>query len=119
MGGQCEFTIKITYEDAMLNEVVKEFPVSFPVEEMSYPDIDDDGMVYPDEPIEEESGFPWFIVWIGVGVVVAAGVVVLIVVLTKRSKAKRRKLTEEDINWEDDLDEVLSESDDSDKKTKV
>ena len=119
MGGQCEFTIKITYEDAMLNEVVKEFPVSFPVEEMTSPDIDDDGMVYPDEPIEEESGFPWFIVWIGVGVVVAAGVVVLIVVLTKRSKAKRRKLTEEDINWEDDLDEVLSESDDSDKKTKV
>ncbi len=119
MGGQCEFTIKITYDDATLNEVVKEYPVSFPVEEM-YNDPGTMEWSMTDEmPMEEESGFPWFIVWIGIGVVAAAGIVVLIVVLTKRAKAKRRKLTEEDINWEDDLDDVLSETSDSDKETKV
>lgn len=119
MAGQCEFTIKITYDDAMLNEVVKEYPVSFPVEEMFIPDNSGDDWGADDVPIEEESGFPWFILWIGIGVVVVAGVVVLIVVLKKRSgKKKNKKLTEDDINWEDDLDEVLSETD-SDKKNKV
>lgn len=119
MSGQCEFTIKITYEDATLTEVVREYPVSFPVEEMFFPDYGTSDWVPSEEMPAEEGGFPWLFVWIGAGVVAAAGIVVLIIVLVKRSGKKRKKLTEEDINWEDDLDDVLSESSDSDKKNKV
>ncbi len=112
--GENTFTIKITYEDSMMNEISKEFPVTITVEEMYYPE--DNYFPMTMEPMEPEGGgFPWIILWIGIGAVVVAGIVVLIIVLRKRKK-KRSKLTEADINWEDDLDDVLSDKND---KTKV
>ena len=55
------------------------------------------------------SGFPWLILWIGIGVLVVGGVVTLIVLLNVKKK-KKKKLTEADIDWEDDLDDVLNDS---------
>lgn len=117
MGGDCEFTIKVTYEDATLTEVTQEFPVSFYVEEMIW---DDPGMYEPgwddpgfEEPTEE-GGFPWLILWIGVGVLVVGGIITIIVV-KKHKKKKKSRLSAEDIDWEDEFDDVAEES----RKTKV
>ncbi|MCM1298080.1 MAG: hypothetical protein NC203_04475 [Firmicutes bacterium] len=123
-GGTCEFTIRITYEDAMLEEVTKEFPVSFQVEDMGGMDDwgGDIGWEDPgfDDPYmtEDEGGFPWIVLWIGIGVLVVGGIVAIIVV--KKKKKKKNILTEADINWEDDdLEKVLSGSGDEKEKTKV
>ena len=110
VGGECSFTILITYEDANLEEVQKEIPVSFMVEEMM-----GDEPIWDDMPMtmEEEgagNGFPWLILWIGVGVVVVAAVIIIICVV-RHKKKKGKKLTEADIDWEDDLDSVLSDND--------
>lgn len=122
MGGQCEFTIMITYEDAMMQEVTKEFPVSFMVEDMGGMDnpgfIDDPGFIDPgfEDPSAEDGGFPWVVLWIGIGVLVVGGIVTIIIV--KKKKKKKSILTEADINWEDDdLEKVLSDS--GKDKTKV
>ena len=121
VGGQCEFTIKVTYEDAALNEVVKEYPVSFYVEEPVYDSMGWDDYEEWDETYEEEGGFPWAVVWIAAGVLVAGGAVTLIIVIKRKKKGKRKKLTEDDIDWEDDLDDVFSDSSSSSdgKETKV
>lgn len=109
MGGECSFTIKVTYEDSTLTEITKEFPVSFMVEEQIW----DDPSNWGDFPMtmepEDGSGFPWLILWIGIGVLVVGGVVTLIVLLNVKKK-KKKKLTEADIDWEDDLDDVLNDS---------
>lgn len=117
MGGECEFTIKVTYEDATLTEVTQEFPVSFYVEEMIW---DDPGMYDPgwddpgfEEP-GEEGGFPWLILWIGVGVLVVGGIITIIVV-KKRKKKKKSRLSAEEIDWEDEFEDIAEES----RKTKV
>ncbi len=109
MGGECSFTIKMTYEDAMMTEVVKELPVTFTVEEMMW---EDPGMYEPmtfETQMEEGGEFPWWLLWIGIGVVVVGGVVAIILIV-KHKKKKNKKLTEADINWEDDLDDVLSDN---------
>lgn len=118
MAGECSFTIKVTYEDAMLNEVVKEIPVSFMVEEMFYPDPGSWDMPITGEVDGETSGFPWWIVWTGAGVIVVGGVITLICVI-KHKKKKGKKLTADDIDWEDDLDDVLTEKNDKNDTTKV
>ena len=109
MSGECSFTIKVTYEDSTLTEITKEFPVSFMVEEQIW----DDPSNWGDFPMtmepEDGSGFPWLILWIGIGVLVVGGVVTLIVLLNVKKK-KKKKLTEADIDWEDDLDDVLNDS---------
>ncbi|MDE6031277.1 MAG: hypothetical protein K2G32_06635, partial [Oscillospiraceae bacterium] len=108
MGGECSFIIKLTYEDATMTEITKELPVTFMVEEMVW---DDPGMWdFPMtmEPEGGSGGFPWLILWIGIGVLVVGGVVTLIIVLNVRKK-KKKKLTEADIDWEDDLDDILSD----------
>lgn len=119
MSGECSFVLKITYENAMLEEIVKEIPVSFMVEEMTY--YDDMGdWDYPEtmDTQGEESSFPWWIVWVGAGVLVVGGVVTLICVIAHKKK-KAKKLTADDIDWEDDLDEVLNDGADKNKTTKV
>lgn len=114
-GGDCEFTIKITYEDATLAEVVREIPVSFYVEEMVWDNIGwDEGYDEWTNEAEGEGGFPWIVLWIGIGVVVVGGVVAIILIV-RHKKKKGRKLTENDIDWEDDLDEVLSDKKDETK----
>ena len=50
--------------------------------------------------VDGEGGFPWIAVIIGGAVLVAAGVVVLIIVLKKKHK-NGKKLTADDIDWED------------------
>lgn len=117
MGGECQFTIKITYEDATLTEVTKELPVSFLVEEMPW---DDPGTIDPgfddpgfEEP-QEEDEFPWFILWIGIGVLVVGGIITIIVV-KKHKKKKKSKLSAEDIDWEDEFEDIAEAKD----KTKV
>lgn len=117
MGGVCEFTIKVTYEDATLTEVTQELPVSFYVEEMMW---EDPGMYEPgfedpgfEEPAEE-GGFPWLILWISVGVL-AVGGIITIVAVKKHKKKKKSKLSIEDIDWEDEFDDIAEES----RKTKV
>lgn len=108
MGGECSFTIKITYEDSAYNEVTKELPVKFNVQEMGGMDfpIDDfpidDGMVP-----EEESKFPLPLLFVIIGVVLAGGAVAVILIV-RRKKKKNKPLTEKDIDWEDDLDDLLS-----------
>ena len=118
MAGECSFTIKITYEDAMLNEVVKELPVSFMVEEMSYPDPGSWDMPITSDVDGEAGSFPWWIIWVGAGVIVVGGVITIICVV-KRKKKKSKKLTADDIDWEDDLDDVLTDKNDKNDTTKV
>lgn len=107
MPGTCEFVIMITYEDATLNEVTKELPVSFEVEDfmdfgMYDPGFDDPG--FEDPGMENGKKFPWALLWIGIGVVVVGGVITIIVV-AKHKKKKKNALTEADIDWEDEFDD--------------
>jgi len=105
MGGLCEFVIKITYEDATLTEVTKEFPVSFNVEEMMFPDEpifpDDPGMI---DPAEEKGGFPWALLWIGIGVLVVGGVVAIIIVVNVKKK-KKNAVSATDFDWDDEFED--------------
>lgn len=101
MGGECSFSILFTYDDANMNEVIREIPVSFFVEEMAWEEP-----IFPEDPgmIEEptnEGGFPWIIVWIAAGVVVIGTVIAIVCAV--RHKNKKKKLTEDDIDWEDDV----------------
>lgn len=118
MAGECSFTIKITYEDAMLNEVVKELPVSFMVDEMFYPDPGTWDMPITGDADGETGSFPWWIIWVGAGVIVVGGVITIICVV-RHKKKKGKKLTADDIDWEDDLDDVLTDKNDKNDTTKV
>lgn len=109
MAGECSFTIKVTYEDSTLTEITKEFPVSFMVEEQIWDDPGNWGEFPMTMEPDGSSGFPWLILWIGIGVLAVGGVVTLIVLLNVKKK-KKKKLTEADIDWEDDLDDVLNDS---------
>lgn len=113
--GEVSFVLKVTYEDSNMNEIVKELPVTLNVIEQQW-DFPDYPMTMETTDVDGEGGFPWLVVIIGGAVLVAAGVVVLIVVLTKKHR-KGKKLTADDIDWEDDLDE--DEKSDSDDTTKV
>ncbi|MDE7362625.1 MAG: hypothetical protein K2N38_11905, partial [Oscillospiraceae bacterium] len=107
MGGPCEFTILMTYEDATLTEIQKELPVSFEVEDMwSDPGFEDPWMDpgFEDPGMEEGSKFPWLLLWIGIGVVVVGGVVTIIIVVHHKKK-KKKALTEDDIDWEDEFED--------------
>lgn len=110
MPGTCDFTIKVTYEDATLTEVTKELPVSFAVEDMWGDPGFEDPWIDPgfEDPGMEEGGkFPWLLLWIGVGVVVVGGVVTIILVV-RHKKKKNRALTEADIDWEDEFEDKKS-----------
>ncbi len=113
VGGMCEFTIKITYEDATLTEVTKEIPVSFMVEDSYDPGIIDPGIDDPgfiDDPnIDEGGNFPWALLWIGIGILVVGGIVTIIIVV-KHNKKKKAALTEADIDWEDEFDDKKSDN---------
>ena len=112
--GEVSFVLKVTYEDSNMNEIVKELPVTLNVQEQQWD--------YPDYPMttevpDDESGtFPTWIFFVGGGVLVAAAVVVIIVVVRKKKKGGK-KLTADDIDWEDELDE--DEKSDSNDTTKV
>ena len=113
MSGEVSFSIVLTYEDSNMNEVTKEIPVTLYVMEMEW---GGDDMYFPmtmEDSGEAEGGFPWWIVFVGGGVLLVAAVVVIIVVVRKKKK-KGKKLTADDIDWEDEFDE-----DNSDDKTKV
>lgn len=113
MAGEVSFSILLTYEDSNMNEVTQELPVTLNVMEM---DWGGDDMYFPmtmEDSGEAEGGFPWWIVFVGGGVLLAAAVVVIIVVVHKKKK-NGKKLTADDIDWEDELDE-----DNSDDTTKV
>lgn len=113
MAGEVTFSIVLTYEDSNMNEVTKEVPVTLNVMEMIWDEPIYDYPMTMEEP-GEEGGFPWWIVFVGGGVLVVAAVIVIIVVVRKKHK-NGNKLTADDIDWEDELDEESSESD----KTKV
>ncbi len=109
MAGPCEFVIKVTYEDATLTEVTKELPVSFNVEEMMFPDdpgMMDPGMMDPGmmEPGEEEGGFPWVLLWIGIGVLVVGGIVTIIIVVNVKKK-KKNAVSAADFDWDDEFED--------------
>lgn len=111
MPGTCEFVIMVTYEDATLTEVTKELPVSFEVEDfmdfgMYEPGFDEPG--FEDPGMEEGKKFPWLLLWIGIGVVVIGGVITIIIV-AKHKKKKKNALTEADIDWEDEFDDIASD----------
>ncbi len=116
MAGEVTFSILLTYEDSNMNEVQKELPVTLNI--MDMPFIDEPYFPMTMEmPGEEGGGFPWWIVFVGGGVLIVAAVIVIIVVVHKKKK-KGKKLTADDIDWEDELDDVNSENSDS-SKTKV
>lgn len=121
MAGECAFTIKVTYEDATLTEVTKEYPVSFMVEDMYDPGIFDPGTFEPglDDPgMEDGNNFPWVIVWICAGVIVVGGII-LTIVLVKRHKKKKAALTEADIDWEDEFDDKNNSNNNNNNTTTV
>lgn len=113
--GTVSFVLRVTYEDSNMNEIVKELPVSLNVIEQQW-DYPEFPMTMETTDVEGEGGFPWLIVIIGGAVLVAAGVVVLIIVL-KKKRRNVKKLTADDIDWEDEFDK--DEKSDSDDKTKV
>ncbi len=116
MAGEVTFSILLTYEDSNMNEVQKELPVTLNI--MDMPFIDEPYFPMTMEmPGEEGGGFPWWIVFVGGGVLIVAAVIVIIVVVHKKKK-KGKKLTADDIDWEDELDDDNSENSDS-SKTKV
>lgn len=115
MGGPCEFTILMTYEDATLTEVQKELPVSFEVEDMWGDPGFEDPWIDPgfEDPGMDEGGkFPWVIVWICAGVIVVGGIVTIILVV-RHKKKKKSALTEADIDWEDEFDDPKSKTSES------
>lgn len=121
MPGECSFTIKITYEDATLTEVTKEYPVSFTVEDMYDPGMFDPGTFEPgmeDPGMEDGNNFPWVIVWICAGVLVVGGII-LTIVLVKRHKKKKAALTEADIDWEDEFDDKNNSNNNNNNTTTV
>ena len=112
--GEITVMFRITYEDSNMNEIVKELPVTLNVMEQQW--IPDDFPIYSSEETGgEEGGFPWIWVFIGGGVLIAAAVVVIIVVVHKKRK-NGKKLTADDIDWEDEFDNDQTNSKD---KTKV
>lgn len=113
MSGEVTFSIVLTYEDSNMNEVTQELPVTLNVMEMMWEDPGYFPMTM-EMPGEAEGGFPWWIVFVGGGVLLAAAVVVIIVVVHKKKK-NGKKLTADDIDWEDEFDSDTSDSD----KTKV
>lgn len=115
MAGEVTFSIKLTYEDSNMNEVTQEIPVTLNIIEMMW----EDPGYYPmtmEEPGTESGGFPWWIVFVGGGVLIVAAVIVIIVVVVHKKKKNGKKLTAEDIDWEDEFD---SDTADSSDKTKV
>lgn len=113
--GTVSFVLKVTYEDSNMNEIVKELPVTLNVIEQQW-DFPDTPMTFETTEADGEGGFPWLFVIIGGAVLAAAAVVVIIVVVKKKHK-NGKKLTADDIDWEDELDE--DEKSDSGDKTKV
>lgn len=99
-------TLKFTYEDANgdTKEIIREF--SAEVMPMDMPAIDDPGL----EPMPEEpqGGFPmWAWILIGVGAAVVVAVVVIVVVV--KVKARKKRLLEENDEFDD-----IPEDDDED-----
>ncbi len=91
-------TLKFTYEDANgdTKEIIREF--SAEVMPMDMPAIDDPGL----EPMPEEpqGGFPmWAWILIGVGAAVVVAVVVIVVVV--KVKARKKRLLEENDEFDD------------------
>ena len=112
--GEITVLFRITYEDSNMNEIVKELPVTLNVIEQQW--IEPDYPTISSEDVTgDEGGFPWIWVFIGGGVLIAAAVVVIIVVVHKKRK-NGKKLTADDIDWEDEFDNDQSDSKD---KTKV
>ncbi len=118
--GELTVIFRITYEDSNMNEIVKELPVTFNVQEQQW--VEPDYPMTYDVPDEGGEGFPWW-AWliIGGGVAVVAVVVIIIVVKKKKKNGGKKKYTADDIDWEDDFDDSdkSDSSDSSDKTTKV
>lgn len=104
MSGEVSFSILLTYEDSNFNELTQEIPVTLNVMEMNWGGGEMDFPFTMEAPIEDEGGgFPWWIVFAAGGAVIVAVVVIIIVAVHK--KKKKKALAEEEIDWEDDLDE--------------
>ncbi len=91
-------TLKFTYEDANgdTKEIIREF--SAEVMQMDMPAIDDPGM----EPMPEEpqGGLPMW-AWILIGVGAAAVVAVVVIVVVVKVKARKKRLLEENDEFDD------------------
>ncbi|MBQ1434881.1 MAG: hypothetical protein IIZ19_03180 [Clostridia bacterium] len=103
--GVQELTVKVTYEDADENEVVREYPVTLNVEEyVDYSDMYDEEY---DDAEEGGSGGVPFYVWI----IIAAAAAVAVIVIVKRRKKKKKSLEKvNDFKWEDDDEEPQDEN---------
>ncbi len=97
--GEKTLRVVFYYEDEMLNASEVDYDYSMYVDEYVEPTWEDPGMD-PNMPVEPEGGFPMWIVWVGISVVVVAGVVVLAVLMVKKKKAKQKAELED---YDEDL----------------
>lgn len=104
--GDVELLIKVIYEDANLQTVVREFPLTLNVQEMSWGWEEPIMPVEPEDTDEKSNGLGfWLWIIIAAGVVV---VVVVIIVIAKKRKKKKAAALLEDSEWDSWDDEKES-----------
>lgn len=89
--------VTLAYEDENTNAYTFDADCSAYVDEYVEPSWNDDPVV--PEP-EETSTFPMWIVWVGIGLLVAAGGTILVIKLVKKNREKQRKEMED---YDEDL----------------
>ncbi len=104
--GQTDLLIKVTYEDANLRSVTREFPFALDVQEMNW-GWEEPG--YIDEPEiggEEKSG-PGIWLWIIIAAIVLLALAILFAIVKKNKKKKKAAMAQDDEwdSWADDAAE--------------
>ncbi len=95
--GELEFTIKLSYEDANMEQKVMEFPCVMNVEEY----VPDDTMY--DEPVEEETSSHKGLIIGGIAVAAAAAVLIIFFIRRKRKKKSANTVS---VNWEEENEDT-------------
>lgn len=90
--GEVNFTIKVSYEDANLEQKTLEFPCTMSVEEY----IDESGMFEPEMPAEEETSSHKGII---IGLISGAVILIIIAIIIIKKRRKKKAAETVKVNW--------------------